>query len=100
MGFLDKAKEMAQQVATQTKDMVDDVQGKRKAEDLLEDVGRLVYLDRTGRSVAGTDAELARLVAELQALEAEGIEFTTVAVKPPPPPPAPPGSPLPPPPGP
>ncbi|MGD9794587.1 MAG: hypothetical protein AB7V43_14005 [Acidimicrobiia bacterium] len=77
MGFLDKAKEKAQELAGQAKDKFEDVQGKRKADSLLDDLGRIIYLDRTGRPTDDAEAEIVRLVAELQKLEAEGIEVAT-----------------------
>jgi hypothetical protein len=72
VGFLDKAKQQAQDLKVKVEGKVDDVQAKRKAGDLLDRLGRLVYAQRTGRPVADTDAEVARLVDALRALEAEG----------------------------
>lgn len=74
MSFLDKAKDKAQQLANQAKEKVDDVQNKRKADDLLDDIGRIVYRQRTtGVVEAGDDAAIDEIVAQLQALEAEGV---------------------------
>jgi hypothetical protein len=77
MGLLDKAKERAQTLAGQAKDKFEDVQAKRKADDLLDDLGRILYLDRTGRPTDNAEPEIVRLVGELQKLEAEGVEFVT-----------------------
>ena len=77
MGFLDKAKEKAQTLAGQAKDKFEDVQSKRKADDLLDDLGRILYLERTGRAMPDAEPEIARLVAELQKLEADGVEVVT-----------------------
>jgi polyhydroxyalkanoate synthesis regulator phasin len=77
MGFLDKAKEKAQELAGQAKDKYEDVQAKRKADDLLDDLGRVLYLQRTGRPADNAEAEIVRLVAELQKLEAEGVDIVT-----------------------
>jgi hypothetical protein len=77
MGFLDKAKEKAQTLAGQAKDKFEDVQAKRKADDLLDDLGRILYLQRTARPPADAESEVTRLVAELKVLEAEGVEFVT-----------------------
>lgn len=79
MGFLDKAKETITK-ATETakdklddvKDKIDDVKDRRKAEDLFEELGRIVYRQRTGRGAPADDDDVVRLVAELRALEAEG----------------------------
>jgi hypothetical protein len=72
MGFLDKAKQQAQDLKVKVEGKVEDVQAKRKAGDLLDRLGRLVYAQRTDRPVADTDAEIAQLVEALRAMEAEG----------------------------
>ena len=98
MGFLDKAKEKATHLAGQAKEKIDDVKEKRKADDLLDDLGRIVYRQRTDRGEPGDEAEIVRLVAELRALEDDGTEVVaaaaatdpTAAPSPPPPPPPPP----------
>lgn len=95
MGFLDKAKEKATQLAGQAKEKIEDVKEKRKADDLLDDLGRILYRQRTDRGESGDEAEIERLVAELRALEAEGtelVEAAPVAADAPPPPPPPPPS--------
>ena len=98
MGFLDKAKEKATHQAGQAKEKIDDVKEKRKADDLLDDLGRILYRQRTDRGEPGDEAEIVRLVAELRTLEDDGTEVidaaaaadTTDAPPPPPPPPPPP----------
>lgn len=72
MSFLDKAKEKAQQLATSAKEKVDDFKDTRKADELLDDLGRVLYRQRTGRGEAGDEAAIADLVGKLQVLEAEG----------------------------
>jgi hypothetical protein len=72
MSFLDKAKEKASQLAQQAKEKVDDVKDSRKADSLLDDLGRILYRQRTERGEAGDEAAIAELVTQLQALEAEG----------------------------
>jgi hypothetical protein len=72
MSFLDKAKEKATQLTQQAKEKIDDVKDTRKADSLLDDLGRIVYRQRTERGEAGDDAAIAELVGQLQALEAEG----------------------------
>ena len=74
MGILDKAKEKATHLAGQAKDKLEEVKDKRKADDLLDDLGRITYRQRTERGEAGDEAEILRLVEELRALEAEGTE--------------------------
>ena len=94
MGFLDKAKEKATHLAGQAKEKIDDVKEKRKADDLLDDLGRILYRHRTERGEPGDEAEIVRLVAELRVLEDDGTELVDAAApadaSPPPPPPPPP----------
>ena len=93
MGFLDKAKEKATHLAGQAKEKIDDVKEKRRADDLLDDLGRIVYRQRTDRGEPGDEAEIVRLVAELGVLEEDGTEVIAAAAAagtsdaPPPPPP-------------
>jgi hypothetical protein len=82
MGFFDKVKEQAEKAKVQAKDLkgkvegkVEDVQSRRKADDLLDDLGRFSFAERTGRPVSGADAEIDRLVGELTRLEAEGVKI-------------------------
>lgn len=75
MGFLDKAKQKATHLAEQAKDKIDDVKEKRKADDLLDDLGRIVYRQRTERGTDADEAEITRLVGELRAMEDEGAEI-------------------------
>lgn len=74
MGFLDKAKDKAAQLTQQVKEKVDDVKDNRKADDLLDDLGRISYRRETGRGTDADAATVAELVAQLQALEAEGTD--------------------------
>jgi len=82
VGILDKMKQQAAQlkdsekvkgVTGKVKEKVEDVQARRKANDLLADLGRLLYAQQTGRTNATAEAEIARLVAELRALEDDGL---------------------------
>jgi hypothetical protein len=102
MGFLDKAKEKAAELAGQAKDKYEDVQGRRKADDLLDDLGRISYGQHTGRPHPNAAAETERLVTALQALEASGVDVLEAksppadggsTPMPPPAPPAPPAAP-------
>ena len=74
MGLLDKVKSQAKDLKDKVEDKVEDVQASRKASDLLESLGRLTYAGRTGRAPADADAEIGRIVAELEKLEAEGAK--------------------------
>jgi hypothetical protein len=82
MGILDKAKEKASRLAEQAKEKIDDVKEKRKADDLLDELGRIVYRQRTERGEPGDEAEIVRLIAELRTLEAEGTDVLAAAPAP------------------
>jgi hypothetical protein len=82
MGFLNKMKEQAthlkdnekvREVADKVKDKVEDVQTRRRANDLLADLGRILYAQKTGRTNATADTEVDRLVGELRHLEDDGL---------------------------
>ncbi len=92
MGLLDKAKEKAGHLAGQAKDKIEDVKEKRKVDNLLDELGRIVYRQRTERGALGDEAEIVRLVGELRTLEADGTEVVAPAAEPveeqQPPPPA------------
>ena len=90
MGFLDKAKEKATHLAGQAKEKLEDVKEKRKVDDLLDELGRIVFRQRTDRGEAGDEAEIDRLVGELRALEADGVEVIRAAAAAEETPPAPP----------
>jgi hypothetical protein len=94
MGLLDKAKEKAGHLAGQAKDKIEDVKEKRKVDDLLHDIGRIVYRQRTARDEPGDEDKIVRLVGELSTLESDGTEVVAPTPAPaenhqPPPPPPP-----------
>jgi len=79
MGFFDSVKEQADKAVEGAKGLADkagakvkDVKASRKAGDLLDDLGRFSYADKTGRPIAGSGPEIERIVAELKALEEAG----------------------------
>ena len=78
MELLEKAKETAIHLTELAKEKVDELKDKRKAGDLLDDLGRAVFRQHTGRGEAGDDAAIASIVAELQALEAGGTSVLGV----------------------
>jgi hypothetical protein len=71
MGFLDKAKAQAQQLATKGQEKFEQTQSKRKEVALLRDLGAAVYAQKTGKAGAEAAADLERLVSELRAHESE-----------------------------
>jgi hypothetical protein len=82
MGLFDKVKEQAEKARVQAKDIkgkvegkVEEVQRKRKADDLLDDLGRFLFAERTGQPVPGADVEIDRIVGELKELEAQGVKI-------------------------
>lgn len=75
MGLFDKAKDLAskaageaQKAADAAKDKVDDVQARRKADDLAKQLGYLIVRERTDGTAASEEADL--LVTEITAIEA------------------------------
>lgn len=92
MGFLDKVKTQASQVAQKAQegvktgqDKLAEAQAKKRADALLHDLGAAVYLERTDRATAQTAAEIERVLAELHAHEAQHgpIDTTATAASPP-----------------
>ena len=80
MGLLDKVKETAQKGADLAKegvkagqDKIDSQKLKKKVGDLKEELGGVVYDQKAGRTSEGLDpeVEIARSVAEINALEVE-----------------------------
>ncbi|MCB0977016.1 MAG: hypothetical protein KDB02_06115 [Acidimicrobiales bacterium] len=71
MGFLDKVKSQAEQVAKQGQEKINEVQAKRASDALLRDLGAWYYATQTGRDGGQGAEQMARLVGELQAHEAE-----------------------------
>jgi hypothetical protein len=83
MGLLDKVKETAQKGADLAKegvkagqDKIDEQKLKKRIADLKEELGGVVYDQRAGRATEGLDpeVEIARIVAEINAAEAELAE--------------------------
>jgi hypothetical protein len=82
VGIIEKVKEQATHlkenetvrgITEKVKDKVEDVQAKRKAHVLIEDLGRFNYAERTNRAVPGAHIEIARRLAELRMLEESGV---------------------------
>jgi hypothetical protein len=71
MGFLDKVKSQAEQIAKQGQEKIDDQKAKRQAEQLLRSLGAWYYAVRTDRDEGKGEAEMARIVGELKEHEAE-----------------------------
>jgi hypothetical protein len=76
VGFMDKVKAAAQDVAKETKkaaahaqDKVGEAQTKKKMNDLAEQLGWLMYRERTEGTPGGADAD--GIVAEISALKAQ-----------------------------
>ena len=78
MSLLDKVKETAQKGADFAKegvkagqDKLDTMKVEKKIGDLKAELGGLVYAQKTGGAPADADAEIDRVVGEIQAAEAE-----------------------------
>lgn len=78
MGFMDKVKEtaakgteMAKGAAKAGQDKLDEQKTKKKIGDLKEELGGIVYAQRTGSGTGSADAEIERLVSEIKDAEEE-----------------------------
>jgi hypothetical protein len=78
MALMDKMKAAAQQAAQKAQEAgkagqskLEDVKAGRKSDALLRELGAAVYAQHTGTATDQTPGDIERLVAELQALEAE-----------------------------
>jgi hypothetical protein len=78
MGFMDKVKAQAGQLADKAQQAgqagqakLADLQAKRKGDAMLLELGGEYYGQKVGRADAGADTRMAALVARLQAFEAE-----------------------------
>ena len=87
MGFMDKAKELAAKAETAI-GQFDTPSPTKAAEGLFRDLGALIYARDMGRAPADADATYARLMGELQQIEASaGMPLSTQSQSAPPPPP-------------
>ena len=78
MGLMDKVKAQAEvglaKASEATKagqEKLDQATAKHKADGMLHDLGAALYAERVGRGTEDTTADVERLVAALQAYEAE-----------------------------
>ena len=78
MSLLDKVKETAQKGAEKAKEgvkagqeKIESVKTERKISDLKEELGGIVYGQRSGTPADNADAEIERLVGEIKAAEEE-----------------------------
>jgi hypothetical protein len=71
MGFLDKLQQTAKDTLDKGKEKLEDVQADRSADKMLRDLGAWYYAGRTGRDNGEGAANIERIIAELQAHEAE-----------------------------
>jgi hypothetical protein len=78
MGLLDKVKEQASTAAAAAKEAaakgqnkIDELQAKKGADTMLRDLGALSYGSVVGREAPTSEADASRIVAALQAHEAE-----------------------------
>jgi len=78
MGFMDKVKETAAKGTEMAKtgvkagqDKLDEQKTKKKIGELKEELGGVVYAQKTGTGNGSADAEIERLVGEIRNAEAE-----------------------------
>lgn len=102
MGFMDKAKALADQAASKIDTAVSSATAPsnvKAAEDALRDLGVLAYLEATGRAPQEIGEERERCMGIVWQTESEvGEKLRLTLTPPPPPPPPPPSQPVPPPP--
>jgi hypothetical protein len=88
MGLMDKVKAQAtvlaqktQETAREGKARLDQAQANRHADTLLRNLGALVYAEHTNRGTPDSQDQVAKLIAEISAHEAEnGINLSTQSV--------------------
>lgn len=78
MQWLDKAKQVAGDAASQVRSKLDESQAKRRADEAAKELGYLIHAERTGGAAAGeeVDALVARIteaLGEIEALEASAV---------------------------
>jgi hypothetical protein len=78
MGLLDKAKDAAKTVGEKAKEgvaagqeKVGDMKAKKRIGELKEELGGIVYAQRTGGAAANAETEITRIVTEITAAETE-----------------------------
>ena len=78
MGLLDKAKDAAKTVGDKAKEgvaagqeKVGDMKTKKRIGELKEELGDIVFAQRTGTGAANADTELTRIVREITEAETE-----------------------------
>ena len=78
MGLLDKAKEAAKTVGDKAKEgvaagqeKVDDLKTKKRISDLKEELGGIVYTQRSGGAAPNAETEITRIVGEIKQAETQ-----------------------------
>ncbi len=78
MGFMDKVKDAARQVGDKAQEglkagqeKLDDVKTNRRISELTHELGSIVFRQHTQGPAAGDDAEITRLVAEIEEAKAQ-----------------------------
>ena len=81
MSFLDKAKDAAKSIGDKAQegikagqDKLDETKTKKKISDLKEELGGIVYQQKTSGAPADADARIDRIVADITAAEASLAE--------------------------
>jgi hypothetical protein len=89
MGFMDDLKRGADQLSGKINQSLSGTgtPSSSQAEPLLRDLGVLTFLDQTGRLTEDQQADVQRVMSELQAFEAQGVALPLALRTAPPPPP-------------
>ncbi len=84
MGFLDKAKAMADQAMNSAESSLSGAPSPKQAEPMLRDLGVLAYLEATGRPAPDADEQRQRCVEGIQAVEQQAQLNLQMTSAPPP----------------
>ena len=94
MGFMDKVKAQATVLADKAQTSVQqgqtklaELQSGKQEDHLLRELGAYVFLSERNRIQPGSEAKVAEIMGQLDALEAAGTPVTVTPDAPPPPPP-------------
>lgn len=91
MGFMDKAKALANDAVAKGDSLLNSAEGSiagganpKQAEPMLRDLGVLAYLEATGRAQPGADAERQRCIEGIQGIETQTTLNLQMTSSPPP----------------
>jgi hypothetical protein len=78
MGIIERTRATGRSLTGGVKRRIDDVKVLRRTDAALIELGRITYRQHTNRSEAADAERTSRLVADLEALEADGVDVFAV----------------------